>query len=31
MIGLEGSGLFFIDKEVEKFSQAIHAADAEQA
>ena len=26
MIGLEGSGLFFIDKEVEKFSQAIHAA-----
>ena len=31
MIGLQGSGLFFIDKEVEKFSQAIHAANAEQA
>ncbi len=30
MIGLEGSGLFFIDKEVEKFSQAIHTADTEQ-
>jgi len=28
MIGMEGSGLFFIDKEIEKFSSAIHATKA---
>lgn len=29
MIGLEGSGLFFIDKEVEKISTDIHSAQAD--
>ncbi len=31
MIGLDGSGLFFIDKEVEKLSPATHAVNAEPA